>query len=170
MSDNVHSLHRIQYQGKPTDSVKLVWKSDAEDPPGKLPLYKDIDESPLLHFQQMEPRQPRCYHCQELGHIQYHCKNKDDESGQYGRRRRLQEPTGHKAATVKKPCGVDNAWDCICRTQRLLYGNDNPRNNVPNSEIPPMISVPNNEISPMNSVPNTEIVYTYTVLVNLTLC
>ena len=32
MSDNVYSLRRMQYQGKPTDTVKLVWKSDTEDP------------------------------------------------------------------------------------------------------------------------------------------
>ena len=137
LSDNVHSLCRFQFQGKPMDSVKLVWKSNTEDPPKQLPLYADIEDSPLLSFQQMEPRQPRCYFCQELGHIQYNCKSKDDGNSQH--ERRVRETTGRKEATVNKLsclCGADNVWNCSCRKRPLLHGNDTPGNSIPTSEIP----------------------------------
>ena len=85
----------------------------------------------------MEPRQPRCYFCQELGHIQYNCKSKDGGSGQH--ERRVQEPTGRKPATVNKLsclCGADTVWNCSCRKRPLLHWNDTPGNSIPTSEIP----------------------------------
>ena len=150
MSDNVHLLRRMRYQGEPTDSVKLVWKSETDDPPGELPLFNDIDNSPLLHIQLMEPRQPRCYNCNELGHFQYNCKPKDDRSGQHEITRTSQESSVRKTATFKKPsctCNIDNDWDCTCRKQRLLYGNDTSRNNDPGSEKYTRNSTPTSEIT-----------------------
>ena len=64
ITKDVHKFHRIKFRGKNTDSVKMVWKNANEDPPLQLSLFPDmpITDSPVLDFQEMEPRPPKMLH------------------------------------------------------------------------------------------------------------
>ena len=80
MSENVHKLYRMKYNGKDSDSVKVVWKSDTVNPPTIIPLFKNtsIHDSPVLSIQEMEPRPVKCFACQKTGHIARYCKSKNE--------------------------------------------------------------------------------------------
>lgn len=71
-SEHIHSLRRIKYHGQNSASVKLVWKS-SEKPPTEVSLYDSADI--VIRIIEMKKSEPKCYHCQKIGHISTYCRN-----------------------------------------------------------------------------------------------
>ena len=145
ISDNIYRLYRMKYNDKATDSIKMIWKSDDENPPEILPLFSGTttENNPVLVFEPMKMRQPKCYNCNEIGHIARHCSNSQDANGADSDKRRNSSKGGRRATEYRRQrctCDTDNEWDCTCsvRLQRSRNPIETPTGNDVYNDIAPI--------------------------------
>ena len=109
-SENVHKTFRMKYNGKDSDSVKVIWKSDTENPPTKISLFEgtsiENDDDPVMRIEEMEKRPVICYACHKTGHIARHCNDNDEENDRDGRFHARQESTWRRSAPDETPASI----------------------------------------------------------------
>ena len=71
LNKNVFKLIRMQKDGQPTTSVRIIWSSHDETPLNELVLYMDTTtgEPASTSTEEFEPRPVTYYDCKEVGHI-----------------------------------------------------------------------------------------------------
>ena len=138
--DNIHSYKRMTFNGVKTSSVKIVWKTN-DPPPTSVPLLGS--EAVSVKIEVMQKSDPKCYKCQQIGHMASNCEN-TAQCPLCGGNHSLREcPIKHhkhkenrdtSTTSIKcyrcKKAGV-NAWSCDCNESEVdLQSQPNARLSV----------------------------------------
>ena len=75
---HIHKVIRMNFKGKASSSVKIIWKSNSEEPPKEMPLYMDLEKPPIVQVEKMRP--PKCFKCNKPGHLRKNCLMKTDDT------------------------------------------------------------------------------------------
>ena len=116
---HVKKVQRMKYNEKKTTSVQFLWTKLEINPPKKIILFEECNDSPTIDIEEWVSH-VRCFHCQLTGHISKDCKG-NPVCPISGREHTMKDCKGDQDDIFCCHCkkrGV-NAFNCDCKKKEI---------------------------------------------------